>query len=165
MEVISLEENKEAVCRRILDALPQWFAVEKAKEDYIHAARDLPMFACIAHEEVVGFTTLKPHNEYAAEIHSMGVLPQWHRRGVGRHLLRRAERYASEKGLRFLTVKTLAPSHPDERYQLTRRFYRGVGFVPLEELPDLWGSSNPCLLMIKRVGDPHPDRHKSNAMK
>ncbi len=153
MEVVRLDENKEAVCRRILDALPQWFGIEEAKEAYVRAARDLPMFACVAGEEAVGFMTVKVHNEFTAEIHSMGVLPRLHRRGIGTRLLRRAERYVSERDLRFLTVKTLAPSKADENYQSTRRWDQAVGFVPLEELPELWGPDNPCLVMIKCVAD------------
>lgn len=48
-------------------------------------------------------------------------------------------------------VKTLAPSHPDRNYAKTRAFYQRVGFRPLEELPELWGEANPCLLMVKRI--------------
>lgn len=153
MEVITLIENKEAVSRRILDELPQWFGIEEAKEAYARAARDLPMFACMVDAKAVGFLTLKVHNEFTAELHSMGILPQWQRHGFGAHLVHRAERYAKEKGMRFLTVKTLAPNKVDENYGATRQFYRTAGFVPLEELPDLWGPNNPCLLMIKCVGD------------
>lgn len=149
MNIVALHENKEAASRRILDALPQWFGIEAAKEAYVRASRDLPMLACVTGGEAVGFLSLKVHNTFTAEIHAMGVLPQWHRRGIGRRLVQRAERIAGEKGLRFLTVKTLAPSRTDENYSSTRRFYGAVGFVPLEELPDLWGPDNPCLVMIK----------------
>ena len=149
MDVIMLDENKEAVCRQILDALPQWFGLEAAKEAYVRAARDLPMLACGSYGDFVGFLTLKVQSPCAAEIHAMGVLPRWHRRGIGRRLVDRAERYASETGLRFLTVKTLAPSKPDEAYAATRRFYEAMGFLPLEEFPELWGPDNPCLLMIR----------------
>jgi hypothetical protein len=45
-------------------------------------------------------------------------------------------------------VKTLGPSDPDAGYQLTRRFYAGVGFQPVEEIHGLWPGS-PCLIMIK----------------
>jgi hypothetical protein len=48
-----------------------------------------------------------------------------------------------------LHVKTLAPSDPDPGYAATRRFYEATGFVPLEELPQVWGPENPCLLMVR----------------
>jgi hypothetical protein len=44
-------------------------------------------------------------------------------------------------------VKTLGPSRADVGYAATRRFYRAVGFLPLEELIDFWGK-NPCLVMV-----------------
>lgn len=56
---------------------------------------------------------------------------------------------ALRRGLRFLTVKTLASSHPDQNYAATRRFYEAIDFLPLEVLPTLWGTENPCLLMIR----------------
>lgn len=153
MDVVELVQNKEAVCRRILDGLPQWFGIAAAKEAYVHAAGDLPMFACMVDGEVVGFLTLKVHNLFTSEIHCMGILPECHRHGFGTRLIQRAERDAKEKGMRFLAVKTLAPSKPDENYASTRRFYRAVGFVPLEELPELWAPGNPCLIMVKSAGD------------
>jgi len=60
-------------------------------------------------------------------------------------------RMLHERGIRFMTVKTLAASHPDPNYAKTRRFYEAIGFLPLEVLPTLWGCSNPCLLMLKPV--------------
>jgi hypothetical protein len=42
-----------------------------------------------------------------------------------------------EDGTRFLSVKTLGPSRPDENYQRTRLFYDACGFAPLEEFLDL----------------------------
>jgi hypothetical protein len=47
-------------------------------------------------------------------------------------------------------VKTLGPSYPDEGYAQTRGFYVARGFVPLEELLELW-DANPCLLLVKRI--------------
>ena len=75
----------------------------------------------------------------------MAVLPEQHRRGIGRALVERAAAYARAEGLTLLHVKTLAPSDPDPGYAATRRFYEAVGFMPLEELPQVWGPENPCL--------------------
>ena len=156
MQIVELNENKEAVIQRILDALPEWFGIESARKCYVHSSRNLPMFTCIADEKAVGCLTLKVHNPYTAEIHSMAVLPEWHRQGCGTKLVHQAERYSKEKGLRFLTVKTLSPSKESDHYRRTRLFYRAVGFLPLEELPTLWGSNNPCLIMIKCIDETPP---------
>lgn len=54
-------------------------------------------------------------------------------------------------GVEYLQVKTLGPSNPDAGYAKTRQFYLGMGFVPLEELSQLWDPSQPCLIMIKAL--------------
>lgn len=48
-------------------------------------------------------------------------------------------------------VKTLGESHPDVNYKSTREFYYKAGFFPLEEIKEIWGKENPCLIMVKVV--------------
>jgi ribosomal protein S18 acetylase RimI-like enzyme len=93
------------------------------------------------------------HFPQSAEIHLLAVDPALHRCGVGRALVTALEVDLAADGVEFLQVKTLGPSHPDAGYQLTRKFYRAMGFVPLEELLELW-PGNPCLVMIKSLGRP-----------
>jgi len=78
----------------------------------------------------------------------MAVKRAWHRRAVVRALLERVERDRAAAGTRMLTVKTLGAADPDEGYRNTRLFYEGVGFIPLEEFPELWGDT-PCLFLAK----------------
>ena len=81
----------------------------------------------------------------------MGVLPDYHRQGVGRALIQQAEIYLREMGVEYLQVKTLAATHPDPFYARTRAFYEAFGFRPLEVLPVLWNPENPCLIMVKAL--------------
>lgn len=145
---------------RILRALPGWFGLEDSVQEYVRAADELETFvavvsrpACGGHEfrpdQVLGFVTLKETSESAVELHVMGVLPAWRRRGAGRALVERAAAYARAEGFSLLHVKTLAPSHPDEGYAETRAFYQAMGFRPLEVLPQVWGPENPCLLLVR----------------
>ncbi len=145
---------------RILRALPGWFGIEAALRDYVRAADELDTFvvvvarpACGGREfrpdQVIGFVTLKETSEDALELHVMGVLPAWHRRGAGRALVERAASYARAEGFSLLHVKTLAPSDPDPGYAATRAFYAAAGFRPLETLPQVWGPEDPCLLMVR----------------
>lgn len=53
--------------------------------------------------------------------------------------------------IKFLMVKTLGESHPDVNYKSTREFYYKAGFFPLEEIKEIWGKENPCLIMVKVV--------------
>jgi GNAT superfamily N-acetyltransferase len=152
-----------AAAERILRALPAWFGIESALLDYAAAADELPTFVVRIPDagcgpageagpgegaQVVGFLTLRPTSPRAAEIHVLAVLPDHHRRGIGRALVERAAAYARAEGRTLLHVKTLAPSDPDPGYASTRRFYEALGFVPLEELPQVWGPENPCLIMV-----------------
>jgi ribosomal protein S18 acetylase RimI-like enzyme len=142
-----------AVCAPILRALPQWFGLEDANIAYIADIEAHLTFVATVEAEPVGFLTLVQHTPSAAEIHVMGVLPTQHRQGTGRALVAAAEAYLQAQGVRFLQVKTLSARHPDAGYAKTRAFYQAVGFVPLEEFSDLWGEQNPCLQMIKVVGE------------
>ena len=119
--------------------------------DYARAADELPTFVAARGAETVGFLNLKPTSANAIEVHVMAVLPGEHRRGVGRALVERAATYARAGGFALLHVKTLAPSDPDPGYAATRAFYAAVGFLPLEELPQVWGPENPCLLMVRTL--------------
>jgi ribosomal protein S18 acetylase RimI-like enzyme len=139
-------------CAPILWGLPQWFGIESATRHYIESIDELPTFTAMVNGELAGFLTLKQHFEHSAEIYVMGVAARFHRRGCGRAMLMVAESYLCEQGIEYLQVKTLSPSHPDEYYALTRKFYAAVGFRPLEEFKTLWGEANPCLLLVKRLG-------------
>ena len=140
-----------SACQPILRALPQWFGIPEATQQYLEDIEGLPTFMASLDGEAVGFLTLTEHGDYAAEIHVMGVRPELHRTGVGRALVTRAEQHLCGRGVEFLQVKTLSERHPDGSYARTRAFYSAMGFRPLEEFPELWGEENPCLQMIKSL--------------
>jgi catechol 2,3-dioxygenase-like lactoylglutathione lyase family enzyme/ribosomal protein S18 acetylase RimI-like enzyme len=139
-------------CRRILDTLPTWFGIPEAVEDYVAVADRKPsVIASIAGVDV-GIVTVIRHSPSAAEVHLMAVLPEHHRRGIGRAMLRHVEAGLARDRVEFLQVKTLSDRDPDEGYAKTRAFYRAYGFRPLEEFPELWDPQNPALQMIKSIG-------------
>jgi GNAT superfamily N-acetyltransferase len=138
-------------CRTILDALPHWFGVPASVADYVAVADRSPSVIASADGRDVGIATIVSHSPYAAEVYVMGVLPECHRRGVGRALLRAAEVRLASEGVEYLQVKTRGPSKPDAGYEKTRAFYLAYGFRPLEEFPLLWDADNPALQMIKTV--------------
>jgi GNAT superfamily N-acetyltransferase len=146
-----------APCEAVLRALPDWFGIEESLNQYVHDVDGLPTFvaeedAGAAHRPVVvGLLAVEMHSAEAAEIHVGGVVPDRHRTGAGRALLAAAETWLREQGVTYLTVKTLSAADPDPGYAGTRAFYVAMGFVPLLELPTLWGPKNPCLVMLKTV--------------
>ncbi|MGE0666711.1 MAG: GNAT family N-acetyltransferase [Sphingomonadales bacterium] len=151
IEAALIETGKTAFCRSVLDDLPEWFGIAEARDAYASKASVSPMVGCQLDGTMAGFASLAVQTEAAAEIHVMGVYRRFHRRGVGAALVDGAVRWAIRRGARFLTVKTLAPTHPDPHYAATRRFYEAMGFAPLEIFPELWGAENPCLLMVRAL--------------
>ena len=151
MDAIKIITGGANVCRDILDDLPEWSGLPEAKEAYIDNASRLPMLAFMRDQQPVGFISIKRHTMHAAELYVLGVKRQFHRRGIGRALLRASIDYARASEFDYLTVKTLAATHPDPYYAETRTFYEAVGFLPIETFPTLWGATNPCVLMILPV--------------
>ncbi|WP_460750040.1 GNAT family N-acetyltransferase [Myceligenerans cantabricum] len=152
----------------ILGELPEWFGLAKFTDEYVDAARKFPNYLAVDPRsadggglgddpvdgsrvpvrDVMGILLLDPRYDSTAEVHLLAVRRKHHRAGIGRELLRQAEDDVRSRGVRLLTVKTLGPSLPDPGYEQTRAFYEAVGFLPVEEFPDLW-VENPCLLMAK----------------
>jgi GNAT superfamily N-acetyltransferase len=149
--------QRAAICRDILAALPDWFGIPEAVENYIVEAAALPML--VARETgqdgagtALGFATITVESTDTIELHLIAIRPEAHRRGIGRLLLDGAEALARQGGYEFLSVKTLAPAVEDKNYAATRAFYTAMGFEPHEERPDFWGPEMPCLVMRKRLG-------------
>lgn len=136
----------------VLSALPEWFGSEAAISSYGRDAAGMPVWTARVEGEVVGVAVVRLHTARAAELHVMGVLPQWHGRGVGRALVREVEATLKREGVRFFQVKTVGPSSPDPHYAQTRAFYRRLGFMTLEEHLSDDESANPTVQLIRYLG-------------
>jgi GNAT superfamily N-acetyltransferase len=143
-----------AVCRAILAELPQWFGIPAAVEEYVaFCDRSTTIVASVGKRDV-GFLGIARHSVHSAEVHVMGVLPDYHRRGVGRRLLEYCERFLVAEGVDYLQVKTLSSRREHEGYGRTRAFYGAMGFRLLEEFPLLWDPANPALQLVKCLRHP-----------
>jgi len=143
--------EKQATCAKILHQLPAWFGIESATEEYISHCTDTLFYALQLNGEMVGFYAITRHFPAVAEIYVCGIIPRFHRIGLGSMLQNHVEQELRKNKTKYITVKTLSPRHPSEEYARTREFYLACGFEPLEEFPTLWGESNPCLMLIKRL--------------
>lgn len=150
VRLIEPASRKQWACREVLEALPDWFGIPEAREDYIKNCGGLPLWADLAEGTARGFIAFRPTSAYAGEIYVMGVQAEHHREGVGRELFRALYAYAREKGFRFLTVKTVRMGCY-ESYDRTNLFYQSLGFVELECFPELWDEANPCQMYIMGV--------------
>ncbi len=148
-DIREVTEGQSDICREVLAALPDWYGIPEANENYAKESASLPFAAAYEDAKVIGFIALKHHFDTTTEVFVFGVKPDWHRKGVGRRLVAWAEDQARGLGHTLLSVKTLSPSNPDEGYRRTRAFYTGIGFQLVEEFPDLWDADNPSVLMVK----------------
>lgn len=148
--VMEIVEDKSEICREIMNDLLEWFDDPKTAAACAKAVAEWPMFGALREQTIVGFVSIKPHPPSTAEIYAIGVKRRHHRCGIGRELLNRTQSFAQDRGMRLLTVKTLAPIEPDPpHYAATRRFYAANGFLQAEVLESHWDEAHPCLFLVK----------------
>ena len=148
---LSEPDARSALCRIILADLPDWFGRPDATEEYIKAVAGMTTFVWEVDGVEAGFTALSRPTTDTFEVHVMGILRRYHRRGGGRKLVKACESYARLAGAVFLSVRTVGPSAPDPCYATTRAFYKSCGMAALAEFPEHWGPGTPMLLMAKHI--------------
>lgn len=148
-EQISDGAAKQAAVRNILEALPEWFGISQAREEYIkNSAGEICFAAWEDGETPIGFLCLKETGKDTVELSVMGVLKEYHRKGVGGALFASAKKFLIERTrYSFIQVKTVRMGMYDE-YDRTNRFYLSLGFKEFEVFPDLWDENNPCQIYV-----------------
>lgn len=147
--IIQVENNKEKemISRTILEALPDWFGLPEAREEYIVNSVNQQFFAAVKEEKTIGFLCLKQTGKDTVEVSVMGVLKEFHRHGIGRKLFMKAREKAIKDGFSFIQVKTVQMGQYDN-YDNTNKFYISLGFKEFEILPTLWDEWNPCQVYV-----------------
>ena len=149
MTIMEIQEpaEKQRIARAILEALPDWFGIEESREEYIKDSAELQLFAAFDGEKPIGFLCLKETGKETVELHVMGVLQEYHRKGTGRALFEKAKEAAVRTGYSFLQVKTVQMGKYED-YDRTNRFYLSLGFKEFEVFPLLWDEWNPCQIYV-----------------
>lgn len=144
--IIQVENNKEKemISRTILEALPDWFGLPEAREEYIVNSVNQQFFAAVKEEKTIGFLCLKQTGKDTVEVAVMGVLKEFHRHGIGRKLFMKAREKAIKDGFSFIQVKTVQMG----QYDNTNKFYISLGFKEFEIFPTLWDEWNPCQVYV-----------------
>jgi GNAT superfamily N-acetyltransferase len=140
-----------AECRSLMAGLGNWFGIPTSTDAYLADLERLPTWVAVLDGTLVGFVSVTRSAARTFEVHVLAVAADRHGQGVGRALMRQAERWASMLGARFMQVKTLGPSHADPHYEKTRGFYLQLGYEPLLETDRFWGEGNPTLLLVKAI--------------
>ena len=147
VELITEKDTKRAIARTILESLREWFEVDESREKYIEDCADWIFLADKEDDKYAGFLCLKETGKETVELAVMGVLKEYHRRGIGRALFEEARKTAKEKGYSFMQVKTVQMGMYED-YDITNRFYLSCGFKEFEVIKELWGEENPCQIYV-----------------
>lgn len=147
IERINDRELKQKIARKVLEALHDWFEVDESREKYISDCADWIFLAAKEDGEYAGFLCLKETGRETVELAVMGVLKEYHRKGLGRALFEEAKKIATEEGYSFMQVKTVKMGVYED-YDRTNRFYLSCGFKELEVINEIWGDENPCQIYI-----------------
>ena len=147
--IIQVENNKEKemISRTILEALPDWFGLPEAREEYIVNSVNQQFFAAVKEGKPIGFLCLKQTGKDTVEVAVMGVLKEFHRHGIGRKLFMKAKEKATKDGFSFIQVNTVQMGQYDN-YDNTNKFYISLGFKEFEIFPTLWDEWNPCQVYV-----------------
>ncbi len=147
IEQITDKTEKEAISRQILEALPEWFGIPEAREEYISDSREQIMLAAKENGKALGFICLKETGKATVELAVMGVLKEFHRQGIGKGIFTLAKEIAAQNGYCFMQVKTVQMGRYKE-YDETSLFYISLGFKEFEVFPTLWDECNPCQIYV-----------------
>lgn len=147
---ITNDLEKKEITRKILQSLPDWFGIPESREEYIQDSVRKPFFCARINEKNIGFLYLKQTGKDTVEIAAMGVLKEYHRKGIGQSLFEYAKKEIRKKGYSFIQVKTVQMGKY-ETYDKTNKFYLSLGFKEFEIFPALWDKWNPCQIYIMVV--------------
>ena len=130
--------------------MTDWFGIEESRENYIKDSADCDFVAAYDNEKPIGFICLKKTGKDTIELYVLGILKEYHRKGIGRKLFDKARQIAKAKGYSFIQVKTVKMGKYKE-YDDTNRFYISLGFKEFEVIDDLWGEENPCQIYVMSI--------------
>lgn len=68
---IKNSKEKQAISRKVLEALTDWFGIEESREEYISGSADWTFFAA-KEDEAVGFLCLKETGKATVELAVIG---------------------------------------------------------------------------------------------
>jgi GNAT superfamily N-acetyltransferase len=146
VEPITDAGGKSALCVEIARELPMWFGRPEANARYARDIASRDAFAALVDGKPLGLIALEYHFGLTCCIWWLGVRPSAHRQGLGRALVERAAQEARLRGCSRMAVETMSPRTNSREYDMTRRFYAAVGFVPFVEFEPEPGDSMMWML-------------------
>lgn len=152
MNIVKVTDDleKKKIARNVLEALPGWFGIPEAREEYIEDSVGKSFYCACKNEKNIGFLYLKETGKDTVELAVIGVLEEYHQNGIGKSLFEYAKKEIQKRGYSFIQVKTVQMGKY-ETYDKTNKFYLALGFKEFEVFPTLWDKWNPCQVYIMAV--------------
>lgn len=104
---ITTDFDKKNITRHVLEALPEWFGIPEAREEYIQDSIGKIFFCAYEQEKPIGFLYLKQTGKDTVELTVMGVLKEYHRKGIGKALFQSAKKVICQMGYSFIPPSIL----------------------------------------------------------
>ena len=76
LDIIRLYDSKtkKAVARGILEALPEWFGIAEAREEYIAQSAAEPFWSAYDGDKPIGFLYIHHTSDATLDLYALGVL-------------------------------------------------------------------------------------------
>lgn len=134
VSITDYSPSHQAAIRRILERIgwaEQYIvAAEQNAEDFSQNPEVYGVYIATVRDAVVGFVYVQFYEwNRLAQIQGLAVDPNYHRQGVATELVKRAERFAREKGARGVYVDTPTLNRKG------RDFYEAIGYSYGYEMP------------------------------
>jgi len=120
----------------LIASLPEWFTPEEVET--VREVVGPPAVVAIGDAgEIVGFLAWEQRTD-EWEVCWVAVAREFHRRGLGRHMVEMMLARARAARVGRIRVQTVAPTTEYEPYARTRAFYEALGFRLASVEPEGW---------------------------
>ena len=83
------DSDKVAIMKNILGELRGWFTDKAINEEYPKEIVNYIVYNILDGKKSIGMIAVKFNNLDTAEIYVMGIIPEYHSKGIGQELIRR----------------------------------------------------------------------------
>jgi len=149
MEIRKATQEDKQKAIEIAKELKDWFN-EDAFENMSIDFKFNNTVVAVENKKVVGFLC-HSSNEGIVRINWLGIDKNKMRKGVGTKLVKWLENKAKRLGAKTIDVETLTDKENYKPYEITRNFYKKLGFKKLYEMPRRKEGWDIQILMEKKL--------------
>lgn len=86
MEIKKIDNiiDKKEITNLILRNLRNWFGIEEGIVEYVEESKDTDFYVAYDINKPLGFISIRSNNRYTSEVYIIGVIEEYHNKGIGR---------------------------------------------------------------------------------